>query len=358
MKQTYSPSRLGKAHICPARLRAYRDPPTAQQIHLRSASGRGQFLHNLIEMWLKKLNERIQLNPNAFLTLDGYLAAVNDLRHELASENIRVHGKMSELIGEFRSMTGVDAFVQLLHQREGIVKILTEDTVSDEEFGQHIFDDFFVKGIFDCIIETKNKLYLIDWKLSIDPESQLFESYVLQLGLYHELLKLTNPSKQIRILLVSIMQMDEEFSPLPYMIKTEKILEEFSKITNGKWITWVQSGEKEPNSQCSFCEYNYSRTEFCHDRSNEPIIIQNLGILFGPDPIADFFDVEIPLTNVRRISATTYEIAHEGKSVEIIFNSPSRLESSARKRLRCTGQLRTQNGMMSFFIHQHMILSV
>ena len=47
--------------------------------------------------------------------------------------------------------------------------ILTEDTVSDEEFGQHIFDDFFVK-IFDCIIETKNQLYLIDWKLSIDPE--------------------------------------------------------------------------------------------------------------------------------------------------------------------------------------------
>ena len=101
------------------------------------------------------------------------------------------------------------------------MKITTEDTVSDEESGQHIFDDFFVKGIFDCIIETKNQLYLIDWKLSIDPDSQLFESYVLQLGLYHELLKLTNPSKQIRILLVSITQTDEEF-PLPYMIKTEK----------------------------------------------------------------------------------------------------------------------------------------
>ena len=71
-------------------------------------------------MWLKKLNESIQLNPNAFLTLDGYLASINDLRHELASENIRVHGKMSELIGEFRSMTRVDTLVQLLHQREGL----------------------------------------------------------------------------------------------------------------------------------------------------------------------------------------------------------------------------------------------
>lgn len=357
MKQTYSPSRLGKAHICPARLRAYRDPPNAQDIHLRSASGRGQFLHNLIEMWLKKLNESIQLNPDAFLTLDGYLASVNDLRHELASENIRVHGKMSELIGEFQSMTRVDTLVQLLHQREGIVMILTEDTVSDEESGQHIFDDFFVKGIFDCIIETKNQLYLIDWKLSIDPDSQLFESYVLQLGLYHELLKLTNPSKQIRILLASITQTDEEF-PLPYMIKTEKILEEFSKITDSKWTTWVQSGEKEPNSQCSFCEYNYSGTEFCYDRSNEPTIIQNLEILFGPDPIADYFDVEIPLTNVRRISETKYEISHEQKSVEIVFNNPFRLESSARERLRCTGHLRSQNGMISFFIHKYVVFSV
>ena len=64
-----------------------------------------------------------------------------------------------------------------------------------------------------------------------------------------------------------------------------------------------------------------------YDRSNEPTIIQNLEILFGPDPIADYFDVEIPLTNVRRISETKYEISHEQKSVEIVFNNPFRLES-------------------------------
>ena len=114
------------------------------------------------------------------------------------------------------------------------------------------------------------------------------------------------------------------------MIKTEKILDEFSKITDSKWTTWVQSGEKEPNSQCSFCEYNYSGTEFCYDRSNEPTIIQNLEILF--DPIADYFDVEIPLTNVRRISETKYEIYMNKKvwkSCSIIHSVWSLLQGDA-----------------------------
>ena len=357
MKETYSPSRLGKAHICPARLRPYRDPPDTHEIHLSSANGRGLFLHNLMEMWLKKLNESLKLNPDKFLTLDDFLISVNDLRGELASENIQVHGKISEVISEFRSTTRVDTFLRILHQNETIISITTEKTISDEMFDQHIFEDFFVKGIVDCIIETEKHLFLIDWKLSIDPESHLFDSYVLQLGLYHELLKLSNSPKQIRLLLVSITQVDE-LSPLPYMIKTEKILEEFSRINDGEWINWVQSAEKNPTSQCTFCEYNFSRTEFCLDRSNDTTIIQNLEILFGFDPIADFFDVEIPLSNVRRISANTYEITHEQKKVEIVFKRPVPLKASTGKSLRCTGQPRFQNGQMSFFIHQHTVFPV
>ncbi len=54
-------------------------------------------------------------------------------------------------------------------------------------------------------------------------------------------------------------------------------------------------------------------------------LFKNLEVLFGTDPISDVFDVEIPLTNVRRISSATYEISHEGKSVEIVFKSPYRL---------------------------------
>ena len=94
------------------------------------------------------------------------------------------------------------------------------------------------------------------------------------------------------------------------------------------------------------------------DRSNDPTLVENLEVLFGTDPISDVFDVEIPLTNVRRISSTTYEISHEGKSVEIVFKSPHRLESTARNSLRCTGHLRSQNGLLSFFIHQHAIFAV
>jgi hypothetical protein len=357
MKETYSPSRLGKAHICPARLRPYRDPPETHEIHLSSASGRGLFLHNLIEMWLEKFNESIQLDPDKFLTLDRYLTSVNDWRDKLAAENIQVHGNISELIGEFRSTTHVDTFLHILHQKERIINITTEKTISDFEFEQHIFEDFFVKGIVDCIIETKNQLYLIDWKLSIDPESQLFDSYVLQIGLYHDLLRLTNPPKQLRLLLVSMTQEDERM-PLPYMIKTEKILAEYSRINDVRWVDWVQSAKKNPTSQCTFCEYNFSRTELCLDRSNDSAINQNLEILFGFDSIADIFDVEIPLSNVRRISANTYEITHEHKKVEIVFKRPFRLEASASKFLRCTGRLRSQNGLLTFFIHQHIIFPV
>jgi hypothetical protein len=310
-----------------------------------------------MEMWLKKLNESLKLNPDKFLTLDGYLITVNDFRGQLASENIQVHGNISEVISEFRSTTRVDTFLRILNKNETIISITTEKTISDEMSVHHIIEDFFVKGIVDCIIETEKHLFLIDWKLGIDPESQQFDSYVLQLGLYHELLKLSNPSKQIRLLLVSLTQVEEQ-SPLPYMIKTEKILEEYLRINDGEWINWVQSAEKIPTPQCTFCEYNYSRTELCLDRSNDLTIIQNLEILFGTDPIADFFDVEIPLSNVRRISATTYEITHENNKVEIVFKSPFRLEASARKLLRCTGQLRSQNGLMSFFIHQHTLFPV
>jgi len=357
MKKIYSPSRLGKAHICPARLRPYRDPPIAQEIHLRSAVGRGLFLHNLMDMWLKKLNESIQLNPDKFLSLVEYLTSVKDLRDELASEHIQVHGKISEVISEFRSTTRVDTFLDFLHQKEGIINITTEKAISDFELEQHIFDNFYVKGTVDCIVETRKQLYLIDWKLSIDLESQLFDSYVLQLGLYHEILRLTNPPKQLRLLLVSMTQVDERM-PLPYMIKTEKILSEYSRINDVGWVDWVQSAEKNPTSQCTFCEYNFSRTEFCLDRSNDSTIIQNLEILFGFDPIADFFDVEIPLSNVRRISANTYEITHQQKKVEIVFKRPVPLDASAEKSLRCTGQLRSQNGLMSFFIHQHTVFPV
>lgn len=356
MKETYSPSRLGKANICPARLRPYRDPPTTQEIHLRSANGRGLFLHNIMEMWLKKLDESIRLNDD-FLNLYGFLSSVNDLRGELASENIHVHGKMSEIIAEFHSTTRVDTFLQRLYKFDTIVSITTEKTISDEMFLQHLFEDFFVKGIVDCIIETKEQLLLIDWKMSINTDSQLFASYVLQMGLYHDLLKLSNPAKQVRLLLVSLTQKDQD-GPLPYMIKTETILKEYSKIKNGQWVDWIRSGEKSPGSQCTFCEYNYSETELCMDRSDDPTIIQNLEVLFGTDPISDVFDVEIPLTNVRRISSTTYEISHEQKSVEIVFKSPYRLRSSAKNSLRCTGHLRSQNGILSFFIHQHAIFSV
>ncbi len=125
MKETYSPSRLGKANICPARLRPYRDPPTTQEIHLRSADGRGLFLHNIMEMWLKKLDESIRLN-NEFLSLYGFLSSVNDLREELASENIYVHGKMSEIIAEFHSTTLVDRFFAMPIRIDTIVSITTE----------------------------------------------------------------------------------------------------------------------------------------------------------------------------------------------------------------------------------------
>ena len=57
MKQTYSPVGWGSTHM-PSQTTAVQNPPTSREIHLWSASGRGQFLHNLIEMWLKKLNER------------------------------------------------------------------------------------------------------------------------------------------------------------------------------------------------------------------------------------------------------------------------------------------------------------
>lgn len=351
MKETYSPSRLGKAHICPARLRPYRDPPTTQEIHLRSANGRGLFLHNIMEMWLKKLNESIQLNDDEFPTLFGFLSSVNDLRGELASENIHVHGDTSEIIAEFLSTTRVELFLQKLYMSDTIVSITTEKTISDEMFPQHIFEDFFVRGIVDCIIETKDKLFLIDWKMSIDTENQLFASYVLQMGLYHDLLKLSNPAKQVRLLLVSLTQKDQD-SPFPYIIKTETILKEYSTIKNRKWVDWIHSGEKSPSSQCTFCEYNYSKNELCMDRSDDPTIVQNLEVLFGTDPISDVFDVEIPLTNVRRISSTTYEITHEQKTVEIVFKSPYRLQSSARNSLRCKGHLRTQNGMLAFNIYK------
>ena len=357
MKETYSPSRLGKAHICPARLRPYRDPPTTQEIDLRSAGGRGLFLHNIMDMWLKKLNESIQLNDDEFLSLFGFLSSVNDLRGELASENIHVHGNTSEIIAEFRSTTRVDTFLQCLYKQDTIVSISTEKTISDEMFTQNIFEDFFVRGIVDCIIETKDQLLLIDWKMSIDTESQLFASYVLQMGLYHDLLKLSNPAKQVRLLLVSLTQRDQD-SPFPYIIKTETILKEYSTIKNRKWVDWIHSGRKSPSSQCTFCEYNYSKNELCMDRSNDPTIVQNLEVLFGTDPISDVFDVEIPLTNVRRTSSTTYEITHEHTSVEIVFKTSFNLKSSPKKRLRCTGQLRRQTGMMSFFIHQHIIFSI
>ncbi|MED5350126.1 MAG: PD-(D/E)XK nuclease family protein [Candidatus Thermoplasmatota archaeon] len=359
MKETYSPSRLGKALVCPARLRPYRDPPAAQEIHLRSGHGIGLFLHNLLEMWLKKLNVSIKLNPEKFLTMGDYLRSVNDWRGEFASQNIHVHGKISEVISEFRSKTYVDEFLRILHKKESIISIWTEKTISDDMFDQHMIKDFYVKGTVDCLIETDKYLYLIDWKLNIDPQSQLFDCYILQLGLYHELLKLSEPHKQIKLLLVSLTQSDERFGyPLPVMINTEKIVNEFSKINNGEWINWVQSGKKVPTMQCSFCEYNYSTTEFCLERSNDPTIIQNLMLLFGTDPIADFFDVEIPLSNVRRISATKYEITHEHKKVEIVFKNPFYLEAYARKFLRCTGQLRSQNGILSFFIHRHIVFPV
>jgi hypothetical protein len=359
MKETYSPSRLGKALVCPARLRPYRDPPVTQEIHLRSGHGKGLFLHNLIEMWLKKLNVSIKLNPEKFLTMGDYLRSVDDLRAEFASQNIHVHGKISEVISEFCSMTYVDEFLRILHKKESIISITTEKTISDEIFNHHMINDFHVKGTVDCIIETDKYLYLIDWKLNIDPHSQMFDSYILQLGLYHGLLKLSDPLKPIKLLLVSLTQSDERFGYIiPYMINTKNIISDFSRINDGEWINWVQSAQKVPTMQCSFCEYNYSTTEFCIERSNDPTIIQNLEVLFGTDPIADFFDVEIPLSNVRRISATKYEITHEQKKVEIVFKHPFYLEASARKFLRCTGQLRVQNGLMSFFIHQHIVFSV
>jgi len=358
MKETYSPSNLGKAYICPARLRPYKQPSTFQEIYLRNANGRGLFLHKIIELWLKKLNECIQLNECKFLTLDNYLTSINDLRGELASEKIQVHGNISEAIREFRSMTRVGAFLNHLNKIDPIISITVEKTYSDEMNEQYIFEDFFVKGTVDCIIETQKHLFLIDWKLSIDMQSKLFDSYVLQLGLYHKLLELSNPPKQIRLLLVSITQVDERHRELPYIIKTEKILDEFSRINDSEWVNWVQSDEKVPSTQCTYCSYNYSETEFCFERSNDKTIIQNLEVLFGTDPIEDFFDVEIPLTNVRRISATIYEIAHEQKAVEIVFKGLVTLQTSKRKFLRCTGQLRSQNGVMSFFIHQHAVFTV
>ena len=359
MKETYSPSRLGKALVCPARLRSYKDPPATQEIHLRSGYGKGLFFHNLLEMWLKELNLSIKLNPEKFLTMGDYLRSVNDLRGEFASQNIHVHGKISEVVSGFRSTTYVDELLRILHKKESIISITTEKTISDETFDHHITKDFYVKGTVDCIIETDKHLYLIDWKLSIDPQNQLFDSYILQLGLYHELLKLSNPLKPIKLLLVSLTQSEERSGhSLPYYINTEKIVNEFSRINDGEWLTWVQSAEKVPTMQCTFCEYNYSKTEFCLERSKDPTIIQNLEILFGTDPIADFFDVEIPLSNVRRISATKYEITHEQKEVEIVFKQPFHLKATAKKLLRCIGQLRSQNGVLSFFIHQHIVFPV
>ena len=359
MPPTHSPSNIAKAHQCPSRLREYQDPPRITHLDLSKPTEKGTFYHLVIEQWLDRLHRAIQ--DGKWEDFTSFISRKKDRMNQLKGDGITVTSEYSGLLTELVDRCKIQRYLKRLNEQPGykIKSIWTEAHLPSGVGGVTLLHDFRVKGFVDCIVETENNIFVIDWKteLHLKNEDEIMR-YEIQLALYSRLAEeeYNVESEMIIPRLISLTQSNEKGFPLMKKLDLTNIGRE------DDIVHWT-SKSKISGRHCSTCDEAYARAP-CRERSTDEVLRASSQRLH--DPVftsgSTVIDVEIQGSRFKPLSWKSFFVSNGDQENERILHvqfskARGRVEIPENCVVRCRGRIKFEDGNRTLVIYEHVILN-
>ena len=354
---------LAKGYLCSTRMQAYNSGEvpavTKTDLDLKNPADLGTFKHLLMELWLEEVNQKStfpimkkeQIVPRFkdFFRRSGSRA----FKSKLSEKGVEIKGDFTPNYLKFIETCRAEPIVIKLATTYELEEILIETLQPPE--GQITLSEkhmISVKGNIDCIFRCKAIDYVVDWKSTIEKETN--EAQKIQLQSYlHIWRNLNGREKTVKGLLISLSHY--ETNPSGQRISEYNLVGEFDSMERESLISKIIDTTERAGPWCRYCKYNLVQENPCKSRSRDAEIQKNTQSLEDPTWTGKYIDVEIRISKLTRKNAKLQYFGY-GKNYQIIFVFPHAFGEEhflGFVNIRIRGSLKSKGGNRTFSVQRY-----
>jgi hypothetical protein len=358
----YSPTMLAKGYLCSTRMQSFNGDEVQSVskaiLDLKNPADLGTFKHLLMELWLEEVNQKstfpITKKEQIIPPFKKFFSRSNcrTIRDKLSEKEVNIEDEFTSNYLKFIETCKVEPIVIKLAIEYELEEILIETLQPPE--GQITLSEkhgISMKGQIDCIFRCKEIDYVVDWKSTIENDTN--ESQKIQLQSYLDIWRILNSQeKTVKGLLISLSDCDEKQRAI------FKQVVEFDLSERESLISKIVDTTERTGSWCRHCSKNFLKKEPCKKRSEDLEIQKNTQLLETINETLYFADVEIKISKFRRKSSKLQYFGY-GKEYQITFIFPHSFSEeyfAEHDIIRMRGSLSSKGGLRTFKVRKYVLL--